>query len=83
MGMTIHYWRYHMETKDYSVTVQDKQGRVAVLSINGASVDECVAIGLSLSEVCEQLETNAFWLAVREGEIDESAVLVDTADRPL
>jgi hypothetical protein len=71
-----------METKDYSVTVQDKAGRVAVLSINGASVDECVATGLPLSLVCEQLETNAFWLAVREGEIDESAVLVDTIDRP-
>jgi len=72
-----------METKDYSVTVQDKAGRVAVLSINGASVDECVETGLSLAEVCEQLETNAFWRAVREGEIDETAVLIDTTDRPL
>jgi hypothetical protein len=71
------------ETKDYSVTVQDKQGRIAVLAINGASVDECVATGLSLAEVCEQLETNAFWLAIREGEIDDSAVLIDTTDRPL
>jgi hypothetical protein len=72
-----------METKDYAVTVQDKQGRIAVLAINGASVDECVATGLSLAEVCEQLETNAFWLAIREGEIDDSAVLIDTTDRPL
>jgi hypothetical protein len=71
------------ETKDYSVTVQDKQGRIAVLAINGASVDECVATGLSLAEVCEQLETNAFWLAIREGEIDDSAVLIDTENRPL
>jgi hypothetical protein len=37
---------------------------------------------LPLSLVCEQLETNAFWLAVREGEIDDSAVLIDTLDRP-
>ena len=72
-----------METKDYSVTVRDNRGRIAVLAINGASVDECVATGLSLAEVCEQLETNAFWRAVREGEINARAVLIDTTDRPL
>jgi hypothetical protein len=69
--------------KDYSVTVKDNRDRVAVLSISGASVQEALETGLSLSEICEQLESSAFWKAVENGEVNARAVMVDSTDHPL
>ena len=69
--------------KDYTVTVKDNQGQIAVLAISGDSVIEGLATGISLGEVCEQLETSAFWKAVQAGEISEKAFMVDSTDHPL
>jgi hypothetical protein len=72
-----------METKDYSITVRDNRGRVAVLSIDGASVDECVATGLPLPEVCERLESEAFQRAVEAGKINARAVCIASDNSPI
>jgi rRNA processing protein Krr1/Pno1 len=63
-------------TKDYSITMQDSTGRTAVIGINGASIDEMVATGLSFSEAVECIEDNSFLVAIRMGEIGANAFLV-------
>ena len=72
-----------METKDYSITVRDNRGRVAVLPIDGASVDEFVETGLSLPEVCERLESEAFQRAVEAGKINARAVCIASDNSPI
>jgi hypothetical protein len=65
-------------TKDYSITVQDPTGRVAVISINGTSIDEMVATGETLDYAKECVEGNAYEVAIRWGEIGADAFLVTT-----
>lgn len=63
-------------TKDYSITVQDSTGRIAVISINGASIDETIAAGSSFDVAEENVIEDAVWAAVRWGEIGEYPTLV-------
>jgi len=63
-------------TKDYSITVQDSTDRIAVISINGASIDEQIAQGASFDFAEEGVMNNAVWVAVRMGEIGEYPALV-------
>jgi hypothetical protein len=65
-------------TKDYSITMQDSTGRIAVIGVNGASIDEMVATGLSLSEAVQAIEDNSFEVAIRMGEIGADAFLAPT-----
>ena len=62
-------------TKDYSIKMQDSTGRVAIIGINGASIDELVATGLPLSEAVQAIEDNSFENAIRMGEIGADAFL--------
>ena len=62
-------------TKDYSIKMQDSTGRIATIGINGASIDEIVATGLSLSEAVQAIEDNSFEVAIRMGEIGADAFL--------
>jgi hypothetical protein len=62
-------------TKDYSIKMQDSTGRVAIIGINGASIDELVATGLSFNEATEAIEDNSFEVAIRMGEIGADAFL--------
>lgn len=63
-------------TKDYSITLQDSTDRIAVISINGASIDETIATGSSFDAAEENVIDNAVWAAVRRGEIGEYPTLV-------
>jgi len=63
-------------TKDYSITVQDSTDRIAVININGASIDETIAAGSSFDAAEENVIDNAVWAAVRMGEIGEYPTLV-------
>jgi hypothetical protein len=65
-----------MAIKDYSVTMQDSQGRTCELYINGDSVQEAINGGCSQSIAEEQHETDAFWSAVKANLIAEDAILV-------
>jgi hypothetical protein len=56
-------------TKDYSITLQDSTGRIAVIGINGTSIDELVAAGLSFDYAVEEVENNSAEVAIRNGEI--------------
>ena len=62
-------------TKDYSIKMQDSTGRVAIIGINGASIDELVATGLSFNEAIEAIEDTSFEVAIRMGEIGADAFL--------
>jgi hypothetical protein len=62
-----------MATADYSIKMTDRTCRVAVICINGASIDEQVADGYSLSEAVENVEGNAFQNAIARGEINDDA----------
>lgn len=62
-------------TKDYSIKMEDSTGRIAVIGINGASIDEIVATGETLSYAIECVEENSFEVAVRNGEIGADAFL--------
>jgi hypothetical protein len=62
-------------TKDYTITMQDSTGRIAVVAINGASIDELTATGLTFSHATECVEDNSFEVAVRDGEIGADAFL--------
>ena len=63
-------------TKDYSIIVQDDTGRIAVISINGASIDESIANGSSFDSAQECVMNGAVWAAVRCNEIGEYPTLV-------
>jgi hypothetical protein len=63
-------------TPDYSVTLQDTQGRTIQLFINGACIDEAVATGVAAWEARENVEGNAFANAIARGEIGEDAWLI-------
>jgi hypothetical protein len=65
-------------TKDYSITVQDPTGRVAVINVNGASIDEMVATGETLDYAKECVESNAYEVAIRWGEIGADGFLIGT-----
>ena len=56
-------------TKDYSITLQDSTGRIAVVGINGATIDELVATGLPFDHAVEAVENNSAEVAIRDGEI--------------
>lgn len=58
-------------TADYSVTLQDRTGKTLVVYINGASVDELVATGVSLERAKEDVEQDRFWAAIDNGDIAE------------
>jgi len=68
-----------MAIKDYSVTMQDSQGRTCELYINGDAVQDAINGGCSQNIAEEQHETNAFWTAVEAGLISEDAVLVSNS----
>lgn len=61
---------------DYTVKMQDDAGRVCNLHITADNLEFLVASGLSLEEAQEGAETNAFWNAVKEGQIGENAWVV-------
>lgn len=56
-------------TRDYEVTLQDSTGRIAVVGIDGASIDELVATGMLFSHAVEEVEDNCIGVAIREGRI--------------
>lgn len=58
-------------TADYSVTLKDRTGRTLVVYINGASVDELVATGVSLERAKDEVEQDRFWAAIDKGDIAE------------
>lgn len=60
-------------TVDYSITMQDKQGRTTQLFICGASIDEAVSTGVPDWQAREGVESNAFANAIARGEIGEDA----------
>lgn len=60
-------------TADYSVKLQDGQGRTVELFINGACIDELIAGGMPEYEAIEGVHGNAFWNAIEAGEIGEDA----------
>ena len=62
-------------TKDYSIKMQDSTGRIAIIGINGASIDEMVSTGISLSEAVQAIEDNSFEVAICMGEIGADAFL--------
>jgi len=63
-------------TKDYSITVQDFTGRIAVIGVNGASIDEAIANGSSFDFAQECVMNGAVQAAVRNGEIGKYPTLV-------
>jgi|APGre2960657404_1045060.scaffolds.fasta_scaffold38193_8 hypothetical protein len=63
-------------TKDYTIKMQDSTGRIAVIGVNGASIDEMIATGLPLSEAKQAIEDNSFEVAIRLGEIGADAFLI-------
>lgn len=65
-----------MTTKDYSVALADHRGRTVEISINGASVDEMIAVGYSEQEARESVESDAFAKAIARGEIDADAWVI-------
>ena len=65
-----------MTTPDYSITMQDRQGRTTQLFICGASIDEAVATGAPEWEAREDVESNAFANAIARNEIGEDAWMV-------
>ena len=65
-----------MVIQDYSVTVQDSQGRTCTLYISGDSVQEAMDDGCSQSVAEERHESNAFCNAIAAGLIAEDAWLV-------
>jgi hypothetical protein len=56
-------------TSDYSAKLIDATGRELEVSINGASIDEMVATGLTQESAREEVEQNAFQNAIARGEI--------------
>ena len=59
------------KTVDYSVTLKDHTGKTLVVYINGASVDEFVATGMSLERAKDEVEQDRFWAAIDNGDIAE------------
>jgi hypothetical protein len=59
------------KTVDYSVTLKDGSGKTLVVYINGASVDELVATGVSLERAKDDVEQDRFWAAIDRGDIAE------------
>ena len=64
-----------MKVKDYSLTMKDGQGRTVELFINGDSINEAVASGMSEDHAREEIESNAFGRAIFNREIGEDAWL--------
>jgi hypothetical protein len=62
-------------TLDYSISMQDKAGRVVTLNINGASIDDMVADGYNLTESKESVESDTFARAIAAGDIGADAWL--------
>jgi hypothetical protein len=59
--------------RDYSITLQDNTGRQYVLCINGDSIAELQATGMTLAESRESVEGNAFANAIARGNIGADA----------
>jgi len=68
--------------KDYSISLMDTSGRVAVLSIWGCDLDELISAGVALTAACDQLEQEAFDAAVNDGRISEEAGMFDSVNHP-
>jgi hypothetical protein len=58
---------------DYSITMQDTQGRTVDLYINGDSIREAIASGMSEDRAREEIEGNAFGSAIFNGQIGDDA----------
>jgi hypothetical protein len=63
-------------TKDYTITMQDSTGRIHEVCVNGASIDEQLANGASLTEATEGVENNSVEVAMRQGLIGTDAWLI-------
>ena len=68
--------------KDYSISLMDTSGRVAVLSIWGCDLAELISSGVPLTAACDQLEQEAFNAAVDDGRIGEQAGMFDSVNHP-
>jgi hypothetical protein len=64
---------------DYSITMQDSTGRTVELFINGESINEAVASGMSEDRAREEIEGNAFGSAIFNGEIGADAWVTEAA----
>jgi hypothetical protein len=67
-----------MKITDYSITMQDSQGRTVKLFINGDSINEAISSGASEGQAREENETNAFWHAVEAGLIGNDAWIAES-----
>ena len=61
--------------KDYALNMRDNTGKTCTLYITGACIDDLMRAGWSESEAIEDVESNAFWNAIYDGEIGEDAWL--------
>ena len=59
--------------KDYAIHMKDSAKKTCTLYINGACIDQLMRTGMSESEAIENVESNAFWNAISDGEIGEDA----------
>ena len=63
-------------TKDYALNMIDGTGRTLALAINGDSITEMVATGMSPAQAAESVEGNAFANAIARGDIGADAWIV-------
>ena len=63
-------------TLDYSITMQDGQGRTTQIFICGASIDEAIGNGVPEWEARENIESNAFSNAIYRGDIGADAWII-------
>ena len=62
-------------TKDYIIIMQDSAGRKVSLNVDGTTIDELIASGLSAYAATEEIQTNAVEVAVRQGQLCAGAWL--------
>lgn len=65
-----------MNTRDYALTLRDDAGRIAIVPINGDSIDEHMRDGRTFEDAREIVEGNATQKAVARGEIGDHGVEV-------
>lgn len=63
-------------TLDYSIDMQDSQGKTTRLFICGTSIDEIIDSGISEFEAREKVESNAFANAIYRGDIGADAWII-------
>ena len=62
--------------KDYVLRMQDAEGRIVSVFINGACVIEAIETGLSESHAREEVETNSVDRAIRENQLNRNCWLI-------